>query len=157
VPQTVAAPAAEPEPTTIEASAPVPDVAPATEERPDRFTGLDALVAGANHDAASSSNSQIPRPTASQPTAAEEPPLMERVQEQTRPTRLETPSPAPSPAPAPAAPASDLASVLAAERARLLDQRELLEARFRNDVEAIDERLLHVESLLSDERVALAS
>jgi hypothetical protein len=136
--------------------------APPSDDAPERFTGLDAVVAGANHDAANSSNPHIPRPTASQMNAVEEPPLMERVQEQTRPTPLEVPSAAPAVSPAPppavaAAPASDLAGVLAAERARLLDQRELLEARFRIDVEAIDERLLHVESLLSDERTALAS
>jgi hypothetical protein len=76
---------------------------------------------------------------------------MERVQEQTRPVRLE------ATASAAAAPPSDLLGALSAERARLLDQRELLEARFRAETEAIDERLAHVQSLLGDQQDSIAS
>ena len=50
-----------------------------------------------------------------------------------------------------------LHGVLEAERARLLEQRNNLERRFRTDVESIDDRLAHVESLLSDGPVSQAS
>ena len=76
---------------------------------------------------------------------------MERVQEQTRPVRLEAPAASTAAAP------SDLLGALNAERSRLLDQRELLEARFRAETEAIDERLGHVESLLGHHAEAAAS
>lgn len=105
---------------------------------------LTMVVAGANHEAAESANSLIPRPKMTSVNTAEEPPLMERVQEQTRPTRVEATAPA-------APPPADLLGALSAERARLLDQRELLEARFRSETGALDERLLHVESLLGDQ------
>ena len=77
---------------------------------------------------------------------------MERVQEQTRPVQLEA-----TVTPAASAPPSDLLGALSAERSRLLDQRELLEVRFRAETEAIDGRLVHVESLLGDQRESLAS
>ncbi|MBT5773255.1 MAG: hypothetical protein HOH95_02650 [Dehalococcoidia bacterium] len=50
-----------------------------------------------------------------------------------------------------------LHGVLEAERARLLEQRNDLERRFRTDVESIDDRLAHVESLLGEEPRSLAS
>ena len=115
---------------------------------------LAAIVAASNHEAAESTSSLISRPVSitatTEPTgnAPEEPPVMERVEEQTRPVRLEPP--------AVTAP-TDLLGALSAERARLLEQRELLEARFRSDTEAIDERLSHVESLLGDQQDAAAA
>ena len=72
---------------------------------------------------------------------------------------LATPAPELStPAPA-ASPGSDLSlhGVLDAERARLLEQRAELERRFRTDVESIDARLVHVESLLGEQPGSLAS
>lgn len=118
---------------------------------------LTKRVADANHEAAAASNSLMPRPaapitkTATSTTTPEETPLMERVEEQTRPVRLEATATTAAPPP------SDLLGALSAERARLLDQRELLEVRFRAETEAIDERLVHVESLLGDQRESLAS
>lgn len=50
-----------------------------------------------------------------------------------------------------------LNGVLEAERARLLEQRTELDRRFRADVDAIDQRLAHVESLLGDGLDARAS
>ncbi len=76
---------------------------------------------------------------------------MERVDTQARPVPLSDASPNSGPPP------SDLQGVLGAERSRLLDQRAAIEARFRADVEAIDDRLSHVESLLGDGRQSLAS
>lgn len=61
-----------------------------------------------------------------------------------------------APAPPPSADVS-LHGLLRAERARLLEQRSGLERQFRADVEAIDVRLAHVESLLDDGAEALAS
>lgn len=127
-------------PTPREMIAQAPPVATTSDDAAD--------VAASNREAANSSHPLIPRPPTISPSAPEEPPVMERVQEQTRPARVETAAP-PS--------QSGLAGALAAERARLRDQRELIEARFRAEVQAIDERLVHVESLLGDERTALAS
>lgn len=62
----------------------------------------------------------------------------------------------PSTTPLPAADVS-LHGVLAAERARLLEQRSSIERQFRADVESIDDRLAHVESLLGDQPDARAS
>jgi hypothetical protein len=50
-----------------------------------------------------------------------------------------------------------LNGVLEAERARLLEQRTELDRRFRADVDALDQRLAHVESLLGDGPAARAS
>ncbi len=135
-----------------EAEDETPDTAseePAAVE-PDPKPDLSIVIAGANHEAANSSNPLIPRPETTSVSTPEEPPLMERVQEQTRPARAEA-------ATSVAAPPSDLLGALAAERSRLLDQRELLEARFRAETSAIDERLLHVESLLGDQSESIAS
>jgi len=50
-----------------------------------------------------------------------------------------------------------LHGVLEAERARLLEQRTELDRRFRADVDAIDQRLAHVESLLGEQADMRAS
>lgn len=57
------------------------------------------------------------------------------------------------------APVGDISleGVLAAERARLLEQRAEIERRFHADVQAIDARLVHVESLLGEKPERLAS
>jgi hypothetical protein len=62
-------------------------------------------------------------------------------------------------APSGATPSAEvgLHGVLEAERARLLEQRTELDRRFRADVDAIDQRLAHVESLLGDGPAARAS
>jgi hypothetical protein len=112
---------------------------------------ISTLIARANHEAAESASSLIPKPKATRVNESEEPPVMERVQEQTRPVRIEASASAVAPPP------SDLLGALSAERARLLDQRELLEARFRAETEAIDQRLTHVESLLGDQQESIAS
>ena len=72
---------------------------------------------------------------------------------------LATPAPEVATPAEPPSASSDVSfhGVLEAERARLLEQRSALERHFRTDVEAIDARLLHVESLLSDSSQSLAS
>jgi len=51
----------------------------------------------------------------------------------------------------------DFIGALSVEQGRLRQQREDLEARFHADIAVIDERLLHVESLIGNERAAAAS
>lgn len=123
---------------------------PIPEQRSD--ADLKQLIADTNHEAANSTSSLIPRPTTRMNAdEAEETEPMERVESQVRPVPLNDASPTSGPPP------TDLQGVLGAERSRLLDQRAAIEARFRADVEAIDDRLVHVESLLGDGRQALAS
>jgi hypothetical protein len=81
---------------------------------------------------------------------AEESDVMERVAEHTRPRTQLEPSAGPEPV-------IDLTAALAAERARLLEQRVALEHRFHADIASIDERLSHVRSLLGENAHAMAS
>jgi hypothetical protein len=76
--------------------------------------------------------------------------VMERVAEHTRPRTQLEPSAGPEPV-------IDLTVALAAERARLLEQRVALEHRFHADIASIDERLSHVRSLLGENAHAMAS
>ena len=145
----VASEVSAPPEVTVESEIEPPDSANAS--APD----LAQLVARANREAVEATNALIPKPkpTLITPNASEESQLMERVQEQTRPARIETAPPSSSAQ----SPPLDLQGVLSAERARLHEQREALEAQFKADVQAIDDRLVHVESLLSGEQGALAS
>ena len=136
-------------------------------------TDIAADVARANQEAVeSAANRLITKPTTtSDEDAAEERQPMERVQEQPQPTRLEAPpasavaaasaaSPPPADlaaAPAASPPPADLAAVLAAEQTRLHEERAAIETRFRADLDAIDQRLVHVESLLGKGPDSLAS
>jgi hypothetical protein len=139
--------AAEPIASAVSADAPTEPI-PAQRSDAD----LKQLIADTNHEAASSTSSLIPRPTTRMNAdEAEETEPMERVDTQARPVPLNDASPGSGPPP------TDLQGVLGAERSRLLDQRAAIEARFRADVEAIDDRLVHVESLLGDGRQSLAS
>lgn len=143
-------------------------------------------VARTNREAADLTHIGVLRPAIKQAAAIneqtekpEEQPLMERVKRQITtpdapdapagvqpppPPSAAAPSPAasaaaaapPPPTPAPAAP-TDFIGALSAEQERLQRQREELEARFHADIAVIDERLLHVESLIGNERTAAAS
>jgi hypothetical protein len=117
---------------------------------------LASKVGQQNQEAAEAVHPLIPKPTTVSAEPLEEHALMERVEEQIRPPATEAAQPTPAAQPA-ASGGNELVAALAAERDRLLDQRRALEARFRADVEAIDDRLVHVESLLGSQGVAIAS
>lgn len=106
------------------------------------------VVARSNREALEAATARSITPTTTSDEAVEERELMQRVEDQSPPAIVVSSS---------SSPPGDLTGLLAAEQARLLEQRAVIEAQFRADLDAIDERLVHVESLLGDDRQSLAS